>query len=88
MNIATLRISAAQCRAARASLNLSRREVCAECGLGTGTLFSIENDVFSTTPPVAALIRRYFEDRGVRFTFDAAGHGLGVEFRPVTQGKS
>jgi transcriptional regulator with XRE-family HTH domain len=74
-----IRLTSEQCRAARALLNWSIRDLSDKSGVHRNTVANIESDKVAHQPTLFA-VRRTFEDAGVIF-IDPNGDGPGARLR-------
>jgi transcriptional regulator with XRE-family HTH domain len=70
----------AQCRAARALLNISRKNLAARAEVGERTLVDFERGARAAQKSTLAAIRRALEDVGVEFIFENGG-SVGVRLK-------
>ena len=73
-------ISHAQCRAARALIDMTQQELAAASGVSLGTILNLENGQRSTIAANLAAIQRALEAAGVEFTAEG-GVGPGLRLR-------
>jgi transcriptional regulator with XRE-family HTH domain len=79
--LTNIKLSAAQCRMARAALQLGVRELAKLTGVSPTTIGMFERGkTTQPTPETLAAIRHVFEEAGLEFTNDDAP---GVRFRPA-----
>lgn len=72
-------ISPEQCRAARAWLDLERKEFADIVGCHRDTILGLERQGNRPRIDIEDRIRRAFQARGIIFTFTRDGHPLGIE---------
>lgn len=73
-------ISARQCRAARALLGISQRELAEAASVSLSAILDFETGTRNPRPATLAALRRAFEDAGVVF-IPVNGGGQGVRLR-------
>jgi len=77
-------MTSAQCRAARALLDLTQPQLAAAANLGLSTVVDFERSRRAVSQDAVAAIRRAFEDAGVEFT---NGSEPGVKLKTQTQAR-
>ena len=80
-----VRITAAQCRGARAMIGWSQSELAAQAGVGRQTVVDFERGARSPYDQSLAAIRATFETAGVEFIAENGG-GAGVRLRKPAHG--
>ena len=73
-------MTAAQCRAARALLKWSQRELAERSGVGVTTIRTFETDVTAPYESTIEILHDTFEAAGIEF-LTRDGRGVGVQFR-------
>lgn len=73
-------MTSAQCRAARALLNLTQPHLATMADVGLSTVVDLEKERRAVAPPSVAAIRAALESAGVIFV-DENGEGPGVRLR-------
>ena len=76
----------AQCRAARAILNVDQFEVAERAGIARATVIDFEKGDRTPRPATVAAIRKVLESAGVEFIAENGG-GAGVRLRKVKDEK-
>ena len=77
----------AQCRGARALLDLTQPELSQAAGLGLSTIVDFERGRRRLTPETIAVIKQALEKAGAEF-IEENGGGAGVRLRKYRRGKS
>jgi ribosome-binding protein aMBF1 (putative translation factor) len=74
-------LTAAQCRAARALLDWSRKDLAERTGISIGTLFAFESAAADTKTSTVLKLQKAFTQAGIEFIDEGDGKGEGVRFR-------
>jgi transcriptional regulator with XRE-family HTH domain len=80
-------MTAAQCRAARAILDMTQPELARSAGLGLSTVVDFERNRRHVSEEVVEVIRRALQRAGVEFIAENGG-GPGVRLRKRTRSRT
>jgi transcriptional regulator with XRE-family HTH domain len=74
-------LTAAQCRAARALLDWSRKDLAERAGISIGTVFAFESAAADTKTSTVLKLQKTLAQAGIEFIDEHEGKGEGVRFR-------
>jgi transcriptional regulator with XRE-family HTH domain len=74
-------LTAAQCRAARALLDWSRKDLAERTGISIGTVFAFESAAADTKTSTVLKLQKAFTQAGIEFIDESDGKGEGARFR-------
>jgi ribosome-binding protein aMBF1 (putative translation factor) len=74
-------LTAAQCRAARALLDWSRKDLAERTNISIGTVFAFESAAADTKTSTVLKLQKAFAQAGIEFIDEGDGKGEGVRFK-------